>query len=343
MSEFHPLHRAALDGDIESLRRLIASGAKVDWDRGEDDWTALHFAAMGDRIEAASFLMEHGADPDCRDRYRMTPFDTAVQHGAAQVAGLLYDVKMKGEPDRCGTILHAAVILGLDELAAAELTAGTDPNKGGEDGSRPLHAVLNTHDAPERLARLILHRRRGLTTGPSSLAGKRCPFAKLLLGAGADPLLPDQAGWSPIRIAVHDGHLDLLGLFLDGGARLDDEIKADCLVDAAAHGGQAEAIRFLIKRGMDFQGQRPVGHTPLHTAAWMAFPDCVEALLEAGAEAGVTNHQGLTALGEAERRLAGTEEALGISRLGADDERTREYEETRRRLLRVRELLSRRS
>jgi ankyrin repeat protein len=39
------LHDAAKNGDVAEVRRLVASGVKVD-ERDADGWTALHLAAQ---------------------------------------------------------------------------------------------------------------------------------------------------------------------------------------------------------------------------------------------------------------------------------------------------------
>lgn len=335
--DLHPIYRAALDGDADAVKHHIASGASVDLDDSEDNWTPLHCAAMKDHENVVRLLLDHGADPVRQDRFRMTPFDTAVSHGATRVASLLYDLTLKDDPDSRGTILHAAVTLGLTDLVSEELRAGADPNRGGDSGATPLHQVFTHTSAPEKMARIILLRRRSLTPGPSLLPQRRVVIAKLLLDAGADPTRRDRANWSSVRIAIHDGHHDLLDLFLQRGLDLKAEAACGFLVDAAAHGGQAEMIRFLAKKGLDVDGP---GHTPLHTAAWMAFPDCISALLECGANPNLHFPSGPSALDEARRRLKSEEENIEFLRRVAATE-LEKSETTRGRCVEVCALLER--
>lgn len=330
--EQHPIYRAALDGDVAALKTLVARGAAVDYHDSENDWTPLHYAAMRDQLAFVEELLVLGADPLRRDRYRHTPFDTAVSHGAVQVAGRLYELTLKADPDSRGTILYCAVTLGMTYLVKAELAAGADPNKGEEGGATPLHRVFTDTRAPEQMARLLLHRRRGLVVGASELPSRRLEIARLLLDAGADPMRRDVANWTCLRIAVHDGHVDLLELFLARGAPLD---MNNHLMDAAAHGGHPAMLRFLASKGVPVT---PTGHTPLHTAAWMAFPDCVETLLALGADRSALDHFGKTALDEARRRLASVEESLGFVR-PAGSRYAAQYEDEHVRILRVIALL----
>jgi ankyrin repeat protein len=62
------LHRAAEEGDVESLALLLDCG--LDPNRGDEEIgkTALHSAAMAGRAEAVRVLLAHGASTDVRDR-----------------------------------------------------------------------------------------------------------------------------------------------------------------------------------------------------------------------------------------------------------------------------------
>lgn len=330
----HPLHRAAHSGDTAAVARLLAEGVPVDLEEDEDRWTALHYAAMCDNADVVKLLLERGADANHVARYHQTPFDTAVGHGAMRAVDLLYDLASRADPDWRGTILHAAVTLGSTDLARAELAAGADPNRGDDAGATPLHKVFTNTTAPETLARILLKRRRGLEFGASELPRRRVELAGILLDAGALPLVPDRANWTSVRMAVHDGHMNVLELFVERGTDLSLQRYPDDLADAAAHGGQADMIRYLGARGLVSRG---TGHTPLHTAAWMAFPDCIEALLAAGVDPKARFENGSTALDEARRRLKSTEETLEF--LGSNPKYAKQYGDDRTRSLAVIALL----
>ncbi len=52
---------AAADGDISTMRRMMAWGASPDT-IFESGMTALHIAIFNDQLETAQFLLDHGAD-----------------------------------------------------------------------------------------------------------------------------------------------------------------------------------------------------------------------------------------------------------------------------------------
>lgn len=71
------LHHAALEGDAERVRQLLASGSVAD---APDDngWTPLHFAAQCNAAGVTAALLQAGASVDARDAHGRSPLFTAV-------------------------------------------------------------------------------------------------------------------------------------------------------------------------------------------------------------------------------------------------------------------------
>lgn len=71
-SQVPSLHTAAGEGDLQEVKRLLASGEPVNvqitgrWQTYEGQ-TALMWAAMHGHAEVARFLLDSGADPSIRD------------------------------------------------------------------------------------------------------------------------------------------------------------------------------------------------------------------------------------------------------------------------------------
>jgi uncharacterized protein len=85
-----PLHYAAHFGKIDAMRALVSQGADVDaMAGGAFGNTALHAAAAGGQTEAAEALLRVGAKVDARDHNGYTPLHVAAASGVAPLVELL--------------------------------------------------------------------------------------------------------------------------------------------------------------------------------------------------------------------------------------------------------------
>ena len=80
--------RAASNGDLPSLRALLAAGADVNA-ANKSGQTALMVAAVMGHGEIVVSLIEAGADPHLRDRLGLTALEWATRRGFPEVSRLL--------------------------------------------------------------------------------------------------------------------------------------------------------------------------------------------------------------------------------------------------------------
>ena len=154
------LFKASRLGTVSSINRAIASGALVDG-HGENEWTALHYAAMAGRLEAVNHLLALGADPNAADDWNLTPLHLCTKHFSVCQAL----VTAGADPTACSCVtgetpLHASAFEGSLESAEFFVKSGCDINDNDGDGMSPLHRAI---------------------------AKRRTPMAKLLVSLGADP------------------------------------------------------------------------------------------------------------------------------------------------------------
>ena len=64
-----------------SFKSLLLKGTLID-EKDNEGYTALHYAAMWEDLEATKWLIENGADVNTTDAWGSTPLMNAVYNGA---------------------------------------------------------------------------------------------------------------------------------------------------------------------------------------------------------------------------------------------------------------------
>lgn len=82
-----PLMMAALKGQIELAKRLIARDA----DLNKPGWAPLHYAATGSHLDMMALLLEHYAFIDAQSPNGTTPLMMAAMYGSTDAVKLLLD------------------------------------------------------------------------------------------------------------------------------------------------------------------------------------------------------------------------------------------------------------
>ena len=283
---------AAAEGHADVLRLLLEAGAQVNA-RSSAGFTALLFAAREGKIPAVRALLEGGGNVNDSLLARGGRGRGAGPAGAAP-------------PPRGGSsALILAVGSGHFELAAALLHAGGDPNAAGQ-GWTALHHItwirkpgtgsndpapygsgtmdslslvrkLKAHGADVN-ARVTRRPNAGVTAlnlvggTPFFLAarGGDAELMRLLVELGADPLLPNEDGTTPLMAAAG------VGTHSPGE-------------DAGAPPEALEAVKLAIELGNDVNATDKNGNTAMHGAAFKQLPEVVKLLTEKGARVDVWN------------------------------------------------------
>jgi len=110
---------------------------------------------------------------------------------------------------------------------------------------------------------------------------------RLLLDAGADPNIRNEAGATPLMWAVND--LDKTRLLLDHGADVNarSQDSRTALLIAAGQFGSREVVKLLLDRGADIKVKSPAAGgdmTPLTEAARLSDESLLRLLIERGAD-----------------------------------------------------------
>jgi uncharacterized protein len=111
-----PLMMAALRGEVDAMKQLLARGAQLN----RNGWTPLHYAASAPEPNAVALLLERGAVVDALAPNGTTALMMAAQYGTEDAAMLL--LKQGANPQlrngRGQTAADLARVAERDKLAA---------------------------------------------------------------------------------------------------------------------------------------------------------------------------------------------------------------------------------
>ncbi|KAM4712547.1 ankyrin repeat domain-containing protein 6b isoform 2-T2 [Anableps anableps] len=104
-------------------------------------------------------------------------------------------------------------------------------------------------------------------------------------------------GRSPLHLAAHKGHLEVVRILLKAGCDLDIQDDGEqTALHRAAVVGNTDIISALIQEGCALERQDKDGNTTLHEVSWHGFSQSVKLLVKAGANVHAKNKAGNTAL-----------------------------------------------
>lgn len=256
---FTALHFAAREGCAGCVAALAEGGADLDA-IDPNGITPLLMATLNARWDAATVLIEAGADVNRWDMWGRAPLYSTVDYNT---------VPRGGRPDRPS--LDEATPL---EVARLLLEHGANPNMQLKLFP-PYRSLGNDRGGDSMLT---------IGTTPLIRAAKAgdTPMVALLLEHGALPDLQNWPGYAPLATAAGLGStaldhrakfrneadaIETAKLLLDHGASIEvaDEQGRRAIHAAAAEGWQ-DFIRLLEAHGADLNAEDSNGHTPLDHA-----------------------------------------------------------------------------
>jgi ankyrin repeat protein len=192
------LVRAAADGDMAALRRLLDVGVPVDT-RDAQGRTALLAATHADRIDAARLLIERGADVNAKDAMQDSPYLLAGAQGQLAILRmtLAAGADLKSTNRYGGTALIPAAHYGHVETVRELLKTGIDIDHVNRLGWTALLEAIILGDGGAAHAEIV----------------------RLLVAHGASVQRADAQGVPPLAHAEQRGQRTIIEILRRAGAR----------------------------------------------------------------------------------------------------------------------------
>jgi ankyrin repeat protein len=313
-----PLSNALGSASYEIAKFLCEHGSKlnvaIDKSGGGFYWVLVHLDPRFVKL-----YLEYKANPNERYKNGLTPLHITARWGDIDKARLLLDCKadINVRTDDGATPLFFAAALrrraycefllkrgarldvysacALGKTAAATSLLKANPRLANTRDKRLQHTPLfwAVESGDVKLVELLL--------SLGAEVNLRAPVYSAFLSDGpeiADKDSADKSGATPLHVAVNEGHLKIVRLLLDKGAKVSARDGSSATpLHVAAWEHHAEIVKLLLEKGSDPNAKDFGENTPLH----LAYDDkvCVKLLLAAKADPNVVSLPGETPLSAA--------------------------------------------
>ncbi|XP_072904374.1 ankyrin repeat and death domain-containing protein 1B-like isoform X2 [Hemitrygon akajei] len=258
-------HNAAKAGEVSTLEQCLSRNVQINI-RTESDRTALHFAVANQCENAVSFLLNHNARVDIKDKHGMDAFLLAAWFGHLNILKLLVEkgVDRKSTNEEGLNALHCAAQNNKTKVVEYIVNdLQLDLNKPTEKGKMPYHlAAENGHlEMVEALRKLNYNTQK-----------------------------KDKEGNTPLHLAAWNGHVTVLTVLLSEGNLINEENEeGETAFYLAAVGGHHECVTSLLGAGSDTNILPKSNTSPLHVAAERGDHSLASMLIDAGADCNSQN------------------------------------------------------
>lgn len=171
------------------------------------------------------------------------------------------------EPERPTINLYRAIHAGDLDQIKRHLYWGTDINQAGTDGDYPLHTAA----------------RRG-----------RVVIARELLKHGGDAKATNQAGRTPLQVALLEGKTQVASVLITQGAGNNPQSLLFMLAEAGV--SDRDSLEFIIREGANTNTTNDAGATALHLAVTNGQLLLAKRLIALGADVNAPDGDGRTPL-----------------------------------------------
>ncbi|GFT72807.1 ankyrin repeat domain-containing protein 29 [Nephila pilipes] len=280
------LHRAALKGDVQLLKRALDAGVSVDCS-DNDATSALILACRYNQYDCAKMLLEHGANPSAQRMDGSSALCYAAYGGYLPIVKLL--IKYGADIQACGMDGATPFLLAcqLNYLDIVQELLATDPQHEKQMISNSTPIYVAAQNAHASIVQFLISR------GADINIQRRFPRKP-----GEDVSITN--GSTPLFVACQNGHAPLVKKLVQWGADVNLARDDGCSpLLKAAHKGFTNIVEFLLSKGA-YNGLQKNGEAPLHIAAYYGHMLVLKSLVQHGADVNLRDKHGVTAYAKAQ-------------------------------------------
>eukprot|EP00656_Telonema_subtile_P016220 TRINITY_DN18555_c0_g1_i3.p1 TRINITY_DN18555_c0_g1~~TRINITY_DN18555_c0_g1_i3.p1 ORF type:complete len:705 (-),score=223.62 TRINITY_DN18555_c0_g1_i3:75-2189(-) len=233
-----PLETALRCRSLATADRLVKLSADVNMRVEPAGSLLLKFAELGNQ-SAVSFLMNHGANKEQCNPQGYTALDVACLNAHDAVLSTMLQAKCKSRyRDRDGnSILHLACFAGEEAKVVLAMDAVEEVGICNNKGETALHVAASVG-----CAAAVFH----------------------LIDRGTGPDLRDDRGWTPLRRALWNGHMEVAGILCEVGADVnlaseEDGEEGDTMLHLSCGRGLEQIAMFLIEHDANVNARSVLG------------------------------------------------------------------------------------
>uniref|UniRef100_A0A0C9QZ02 Pyx_5 protein n=1 Tax=Fopius arisanus TaxID=64838 RepID=A0A0C9QZ02_9HYME len=289
----------------ELLPILHSAGADLNYSEQERGLTGLHLCAYSDCLKGVKYLITNGAIVNyCKIH---TPFHYAAFGNSLGVARYFLESGFSQESMQSDeSALHAAARSNSQDVLTLLAPNNSSLNRLDSTGLAPIHHAADRGD-PSCLSTLLdagcavdLPTRKGDTALHLAAEGGCTDNVEILIKNHADVRVKNHRGQTALHLAARSHSLECVEALLRNGScdpNVDDNDGRTPLHLALGRSVLAyDVTEFLIGWRADVNRADKYGYTPLHVAALNELSQCVDVLIQYGADLSARTKGGTTAL-----------------------------------------------
>ncbi|XP_020288603.1 ankyrin-1 isoform X5 [Pseudomyrmex gracilis] len=277
-----PLHIAARvpDGDRCALM-LLKSGAGPNLTT-DDGQTPVHVAASHGNLATLLLLLDDGGDPMFKSKNGETPLHLACKGCRADVVRHLIEfVKEKKGPEVATAYVNSLTNEGASALHYAAQIEPSEVEIPGEDRAIIRALLDNGADVSVQTKQA-----QESAFHYCALAGNNEVLQEMISRMSATDVQKalnrqSAVGWTPLLIASHRGHMELVTTLLANHGRVDVfDLEGRSALHLAAEHGYLQVCDALLANKAFINSKSRVGRTALHLAAMNGYTHLVRFLVQ---------------------------------------------------------------